>query len=220
MRFSTRMMQVAGTLALTAATTTWAGIHEKGYELGVYGGIENGDHRTQVPARGAYGFRAAYAFTKKIMAEMVVDSFPTTRDVTIRVGNPSLPASQVATTITPDARFMSYSVGLMANFMTERDVKTTPYFNVNLGFITEDRGGGRFSVRTVPSNPGSVVSGEILAQKDTGTLLTVGAGARSFLTDTIGLRYEIKYIHHDSFGINQDGLQGTVGATFVLGGKK
>src|SRR5262249_52630671 len=155
----------------------------------------------------AYGFRAGYAFTKKLMAELAVDSFSSDRTLTVFLGDPSFPASQVPVDSKVNTSFVSYTIGLCANFLTERDVKTKPYFNVNLGFITEDRNGATYSHQFNPNDPNSVVSGVFPAEKDTSTLLSVGAGARTFFTDMIGIRYEAKYLHHDSFGVNQDGFQ-------------
>lgn len=228
MKSMVHVIRVALVLVLSAASATPAGIHEKGYEVGVYGGAENGDQRTQVPdshilglrAGGSFGFRAGYAFSKKIMAEVTVDGFPASRDVTVRVGPATLPARQIPTNVHFDTTFIAYTLGLTANFLTERDVKTAPYFDVSLGFLTEDRDSSTFSVRTNPSDPNTTINGVVLARKDTATALTVGGGARTFFTDALGLRYELKYIHHDTFGINQDGFQLSVGATFVIGGKK
>jgi len=204
MKPKVQIFRVAGALLLTAATAASAGVREKGYEIGVYGGFENGDPHTNVPTGGSYGFRAAYAFTKKLMAELTVDAFPSSRDLIIRVGDPSIPIKQVPAGISPNADFLSYTLGLTANFLTERDVKTTPYFNVSLGFMTESRSAGSFSVRSNPNDPNSVVNGQFLAQKDTGTALSVAVGARTLLTPTMGLRYDLRYIHHDTFGKNQD----------------
>ncbi|HZE89924.1 MAG TPA: outer membrane beta-barrel protein [Verrucomicrobiae bacterium] len=212
-----RVAIVAGLAAVTAAP---AGIRDKAYEVGVYAGIENGDQRTSVPSGGSFGIRAGYAFTKKIMAELTVDGFPASRQITERVGDPSLPIQQVPIETNPSATFVSYMLGLTANFLTERDVKTNPYFNVSLGFVNESRGSSDFTVRTNPNDPNSVISGTVLARKDTGTGLSVSAGARTFLRNNFGIRYEVRYIHHDTFAINQDGFQFSAGATFVLGGKK
>ncbi|MBI3448552.1 MAG: porin family protein [Acidobacteria bacterium] len=220
MKPTSSVMRVAFVAGLAAVTATPAGIRDKAYEVGVYGGVENGDHRTSVKSGGSFGIRAGYLFTKKIMAELTVDGFPASRDITERVGDPSLPVLQVPVQTKPSATFVSYMLGLTANFLTERDTKTNPYFNVSLGFVNESRGSSDFSVRTNPNDPNSVVAGTILARKDTGTGLSVSAGARTFLRNNFGIRYEIRYIHHDTFTINQDGFQFSAGATFVLGGKK
>jgi len=220
MRWIVRTGRVACVVVLCAATATPAGIRDKSYEVGVYGGIEKGDPRTDVSTGGAFGFRAGYAFTKKIMAELAVDAFSSDRTLTVFLGDPAFPPKQIPVQANPTADFISYTLGLGANFLVDRDIKTKPYFNVNIGLITEDRGMSDFSFQFVPGDPNTIVGGVILASKDTSTILTVGAGARTFFTDTIGIRYEVKYIHHDSFGDNQDGLQASVGATFVIGGKK
>jgi hypothetical protein len=220
MKPKVQLFRVSATLILAAVSLAPAGIREKGYEVGVYGGIEDGDHHTNVPAGRSYGMRAAYAFTRKIMAEFTVDAFPASRDLVIRIGDPSIPIRQVPASISPNADFLSYTLGITANFLTERDVKTNPYFNVSLGFMTESRSAGTFSVQTNPNDPNSVVRGGFLAEKDTGTALTVAAGARTFFTPSMGIRYDLRYIHNDTFRQNQDGFQVSVGATFVVGGKK
>ena len=240
MRRST-LLRIAVAAVLCAATVTPAGIRDRGFEAGFYGGQEIGDADTHVNSSPAYGVRFAYAVNRKVMAELNVDVFNTTFDYVGRAGDPSFPVNQVPFSENVATGFVSYTLGMTANFLADRDVKTTPYLSVGVGVMTEDRAGTQFCVDLFPQDttkcsdvdpdgglvdpnsnkdPNGVDWITEIRRRDTGTALTIAVGGRTFLTNWFGIRYEGRYYHHDTFSNNQDAFQVSVGATFTFGGKK
>jgi hypothetical protein len=245
----TLLPRIAIAAALCAATATPAGIREKAYEIGFYGGIENGGNRANVHSNSSYGLKLGYFFSRKLMFEVTVDSYDTTRDFEGRAGDPTIPANQIPFTHNAATRFTSYTAGLTANFLTDREVKTTPFLSVGVGGVTEARKGAQFCVdlqpETDPQNPNPLnatcadvrPNGSLkdpnskvdptgiewftfVNAKDAAPVIYLAVGARTFLTPWLGVMYEGRWYHHDTFGFNQDVFQLTAGASFVLGGKK
>lgn len=235
------VLRIAVAVILCAATSAPAGIRDRAFELGAYGGITSGDNNANISSDFSYGVRGAYAFSRKLMVEANLDVFDTDVELEGRAGDRNLPASQVPYTHETPTSFFSYSVGLTANFLTDKETRTIPYLSVGIGAVQEERTGATFCVDLAKTDntecsdvrpngslvdPGSGADPNAVAwissidEKDTGTLLTFAVGARTFLTSWFGIRYEGRWYHHDTFDMNQDAFQATVGATFVLGGKK
>jgi hypothetical protein len=239
---SRRLFPILAVLLLFAVSANPAGIREKSFELGLYGGIEDGDNDANVGSSNAWGGKVAYAFSRRLMLELNIDHFDSTRELVGRAGPNDQPANQIPYSITPDTEFMIYTVGLNANFFTDRDVRTKPFLGVGLGAATEDLQGGTTCIdlnkfdgiqcsdfkpngfpkdpNQPPASPSDIDIVNKLPRKATGTALTMSAGARTFLADWFGIRYEVRYFHHDTFNVNQDHFEASVGATFVVGGKK
>lgn len=233
-----------GAALLCAVTPSAGGIYEKGWEFSLMGGGQIGDSDAEVDRDVSYNLRIAYALTPKIEIEFAYGKFDTTRDITGSAGDPSSPTAQVDFSETGDTEFTYYSLGLTANFLTETDSSTLPYISVGLGSAEERRDGRQFCIDLIvdanpwtcadilpdgrladPSsgiqNPTQQVSWQTeLDRRDTGTLLTLGGGARTFLVDWFAVRYEVRYYHHDTFEINQDAFEISVGASFVVGGRR
>ena len=235
------LLRIAVAAVLCAATVTPAGIRDRGFEAGFYGGQETGDVDTNIKSHLAYGVKFAYAVNRKLMAELNVDSFNTSFDYIGRAGDPSFPVNQVPFSRSVDTDFMSYTLGMTANFLTDREVKTTPYLSVGIGVMTEVRSGTQFCVDIFPQDstkcsdvkpdgglvdpnsnkdPNGVDWITEIRRRDTGAAVTIAVGGRTFLTNWFAIRYEGRWYHHDTFGNNQDAFQATVGATFTFGGKK
>ncbi|HXI03490.1 MAG TPA: outer membrane beta-barrel protein [Candidatus Saccharimonadales bacterium] len=232
---------VAGVILLCAASLSAAGIYEKGFELGLDLGRQS-SNEPGVTADSCYGARVGWAITQKLMIEGDFAHFGSQREYAGFAGDPSSPANQVPFSKPASTEFDYYTIGLTASFRTATDARTLPYITVGMGSVVQTRAGARFCVDLKPGSsvtcadvnpdgtkkdpnasfdPGVEVSWqEFLPREDTGTLLTVGAGARTFFTDWIGVRYEVKYYHHDAFDENQDTFEGTFGATFFLGGRR
>jgi hypothetical protein len=244
-----RIVTRAAAAALVCAMgTAPAGVRDGMYELGAYGGIQAGDNNENVSSDSAFGARFGYALSRKIMIELNLDSFDTTKEIVGRAGRPDLPANQRPYSHEVGTSFLAYSVGLTANFLTDRDVRTTPYLSVSLGAVTEERDAALFCVdlrpnRGVPSTPQNPVCSDLnpdgtpvdpnynpardsvdyvslLKDKDSGALLAFAVGGRTFLSNSFAVRYEGRWYHHNTFRANQDAFELSVGATFVLGGQK
>jgi hypothetical protein len=236
---------VAGVFILGAATPLTAAIYEQSWEFGAYGGIQSGDSDVSVSSDSAFGFKAAFAINPKIMIEANVDRFDTNRDIEGAIGNPSIPTQQLEFSHEGGTRFLSITLGLTANFFTETDSRTIPYLSVGIGAVRETRDETQHCIdlNELPVNfvtcadinpngtvkdPNSNISrprsevhwSRSIEQGDTGTLLTMSAGARTFLSEWFGVRYEVRYFHHDAFDINQDAFEASAGVTFVVGGRR
>lgn len=224
-----------------AVSAAEAGIREKGFELGVYGGSQSGDDEADVEGDVTYGFKIGYNITRKLALQFDADFTDTTQEYSGMAGSPAQPANQVPYSTETDTSFQYYSFGLTANFLTERDGKTFPYANVGVGMVTQERGAAsvctdlnKFDSITcadvnsngTPVDPnqnipaGSVEYNNYIDEKDTGALISMAVGARTFFAPWFAVRYEIRYWHHDAFNENQDNLGLMVGASFALGGKK
>ena len=244
MRRTIHLAGIGFAVIVLASAAVFAEVRKEAYELGVYGGIENGDNNLNVASNHAFGLRFGYAISAKIMAELNVDMFDTNREITGFAGDPSQPATQRPFAVDAPTQFTSFTAALTANFLTEREVNTKPFLTVGLGIVSEERDGTNECVDLNPAQtdptrcsdvfpngsskdptnpmiqPNSVSWQQFLPEKDTGTALTLGFGARTYFGPWFGLRYEARYFHHDSFNANQDAFQLSVGATFVLGGSK
>lgn len=232
---------VAGVILLCAAGPSAAGIYEKGFELGLDLGRQS-SNEPGVSGDSSFGLKVGWAITQKLMIEGDYAHFNTQREYNGFAGDPSSPANQVSFARQATTEFEYYTIGLTANFRTETDARTLPYITVGMGSVVQSRAAAHFCVDLKPAgsitcadvnpngtkkdpNAGFDPSVEVawldfLPREDTGTLLTVGAGARTFFTDWVGVRYEVKYYHHDAFDENQDTFEGTFGATFFLGGRR
>ncbi len=246
---SSRIFMACGLFACCASLPAVAGIYDKCFEIGVSGGIQSGDNNQNVSSGSSYGLKFAYAISQRIMIELSVDKYDTTRDITGFAGPPSQPANQVEFSNEAGTDFLYIGMGLTANFLTESDSATIPYVSVGLGSVVEERAASQFCLDLKPdadpnssaavacsditpdgqvkdpnqniANPDEEVSWQtFLDEKDSGTLLTVGIGARTFFNDWFAVRYEVRYYHHDTFDQNQDAFEATAGATFVLGGRR
>jgi len=119
---------------------------------------------------------------------------------------------------------------ITGNFLTDRETRMVPYVSGGLGVVQETRDGFPLLVNIInPADPNGQDPNipdridtqiEVNETFDSSAVLTLAAGARTFLTDNWGIRYELRYFHHDSFGLNQDDYQIAVGATWVVGGQK
>ena len=156
-----------------------------------------------------------------------------------------MPTEQIEFSHEAGTEFLSISLGLTANFLTETDSRTIPYVSVGIGAVQEMRDGalncvdliqiGANSVTCADINPDGTVKDpnsnitqpedhvewiRTIDRKDTGNLLTIAAGARTFLSEWFGVRYEVRYFHHDAFEDNQDAIEASAGVTFVIGGRR
>ncbi len=245
----TRLYLACALLCLSSSPPAAAAMYDKAFEIGLHGGVQSGDNNENVNSDSTFGFKFAYALTQRIMIELAVDQFDTTREVTGFAGPPNQPANQVPFSNESGTEFLYLSLGLTANFLTESDSRTIPYVSVGLGSAIEERAGSQFCLDLKPDsdpnsptavscsditpdgrvkdpgqfvpNPDEEISWQtFIDEKDTGTLLTVAAGARTFFSDWFAVRYEARYYHHDSFERNQDAFEASAGATFVLGGRR
>ena len=98
---------------------------------------------------------------------------------------------------------------IVGNFLTDRDTKTVPFVLAGVGVIQETR---------KAFTDGSGV--EVAESFDSSALLSIGVGARTFFTDNWGIRYEVRYNHHDSFTKGQDEYLAAIGISWVVGGQK
>lgn len=235
----------AGAILLAGVSPSAGAIYENSFVFTLLGGIQSGDSDTAVASDSSYSFRVAYALTPKIEIEAGYGRFDTTRDITGFAGDPASPANQVEFSQEGATEFTYYTLGLTANFLTETDSSTFPFVAVSLGSAEERRDGQEFCIDLIttsanqfdcddvlpngqpvdpnvgPSQPREEVSWQrALERKDTGTLLTLGAGARTFFGEWFALRYEARYFHHDTFEVNQDAFEFSVGASFVVGGRR
>ncbi len=246
---SCRIFMGCGLLAWCASLPAVAGIYDKSFEIGIHGGVQSGDNKQAVRSDSTYGFTFGYAISQRIMIELGVDKYDTSHEVTGFAGDPSQPANQVPFSNEAGTDFLYVSMGLTANFLTESDSATIPYLSVGLGSVVEDRAASQFCLDLQPDpdpnaagavacsditpdghvkdpnqnipNPEEEVSWQThLNEQDSGVLLTVGLGARTFFNDWFAVRYEVRYYHHDTFDQNQDAFEATAGATFILGGRR
>jgi len=205
----------------------------------VFGGDEELG-RESPACSSMFGLSAAYALSPKLMVSLVYDRFPTTRNYIGVAGDPSQPATQVHFEEEADTTFSYYTAGITANFLTERDVKIKPFLNVGVGIVTEERAGTTFCIdlnshdtttcaqinpdgtQVVPGvgEPEAVDWQRYLDDQDTGTAITFGVGARWFFKPWYSAVAEFRYYHLDTYNVNQDAFQFTIGANFIVGGKE
>jgi hypothetical protein len=241
MRRSVLILAVAAAVICPAIPAT-AGLLEKSFEISAFGGVQSGN---AVASDSSFGLRFAYALSPKIEIEAAYDHFDTTRSVTGFAGDPSSPTQQIEFSRENPTEFTYYTIGLTANFLTETDHRTLPFISVGLGSVVESRDGSEFCIDLITSLANSVTCDDIrpdgrpvdpnagimnpsqevfwqrnLEREDTGTLLTFGAGAKSYFAERIAARYGVRYLHHDSFDSNQDVFEFSVGVSFIVGGRR
>lgn len=131
-----------------------------------------------------------------------------------------------------DDHFFRAILSITGNFLTDRDTRTIPYITAGFGIIQEKRDGFPFTADLVesvdhdmdPNTPRQNTTvthhSDVFESFDASAILTLGVGARTFLSDNWGVRYEARYNHHDSFDAVQDEYVISAGVTWVVGGKK
>jgi len=182
--------------ALLVATAAEAKNRDGAWELGLKASYIDNDDVTsttieELENSGSLGFRVGYHFSAALEAELI-GTFQNTE--TTGSGR-DVDVARVALVIT-------------GNFLTDRETNTIPYITAGMGVIQEKR--AAFTPATGPS---------VLEAFDSSAILTIGVGARTFFTDNFGVRYDIRYAHHDSFEELQDEFITSVGVTWVLGGQ-
>jgi hypothetical protein len=218
---------------------------EKAWEFGAYLGwvdtdTPDSDTLTKIDGSEAFGLRFGYHFSAAVEAEFIADYQSSQASAT---ENMALFFAMPADDINPDPNAGESFVGvnsgieeedvtvmrayavITGNFLTDRETNTIPYITAGLGVIHETREGFPFdyTVRITPDPnvpttfTDEVRSGEVTERFDSSAILTIGVGARTYFSDNFGVRYEIRYMHHDSFDELVDEYITTVGATWLLG---
>ena len=219
---------------------------EKAWEFGaVFGYMDtdtpDSDVLTKIENSAAYGLRFGYHFSAAVEAEVFADyqsSEAPVSDDTITFF--AMPADLIDPDPTSGESFQGIAPGsadsedvtvlraglaITGNFLTDRDGSTVPYITAGLGVIQETREGFPFDyvvrITPDPNVPTTFTdetrSDEVNERFDSSAILTIGVGARTFFTDNFGVRYELRYIHHDSFDELVDEYLASVGVTWLLG---
>jgi len=216
---------------------------EKAWEFGaMFGWMDtdtpDSDTLTKIDNSASYGLRFGYNFTSAVEAEIFADfqssQAATSADATLLFG---MPQSQIDPNMgeaflgvtggaeEEDVTVLRAVAVITGNFLTDRESNTIPYVTAGLGVVQETRDGYsyEFAVRTTP-NPNvptsftdSTRTDKINERFDSSAVLTLGVGARTFFSDNFGVRYEIRYIHHDSFDELVDEYITSVGITWLVG---
>jgi opacity protein-like surface antigen len=217
---------------------------EKAWEFGVLYGLmdtdtPDSDVLTKIDNSPSYGLRFGYHFSAAVEAEFFADyqssEAPTSADTVTFFAMPSdlvdpnmnesFQGVAPGTAESEDVTVLRAGLAITGNFLTDRDGSTVPYITAGLGVVQETRDGFPFEyvVRTTP-DPNipqdfaeETRSSEVNERFDSSAILTIGVGARTFFTDNFGVRYEIRYIHHDSFDELVDEYLTSVGVTWLLG---
>ncbi len=211
---------------------------EKAWEFGAVAGwmdtdIPDSDTLTKIDNSATFGLRFGYHFSAAIEGEIFADyqssEAPTNANVVSFYAMPemSLDPNENIVGINPtepeDVTVLRAVAVITGNFLTDRETSTVPYVTAGLGVIQETRDGFPFDYVVSmpdPNGPGTVSetrSGEVTERFDSSAILTIGVGARTFFTDNFGVRYEIRYVHHDSFDELVDEYITSVGITWLLG---
>jgi len=194
---------------------------------------------TKIDKSPSYGLRFGYHFTAAVEAELFADyqssEAATSEGLVIFSAMPenlvdpnmmeSFQGVAPGLAESEDVTVLRAVLAITGNFLTDRDGSTVPYVTAGLGVIQETREGFPFDyvVRTTPdpNTPQNFTeetgSDEVNERFDSSAVLTIGVGARTFFTDNFGVRYEIRYIHHDSFDELVDEYITSVGVTWLLG---
>lgn len=191
------MRKVSLVLLLIAAGlgSAEAGIRENSWELGASLTHVDGDKGVGVDNGTGGTVRCGYGISDKIQAEVLFSV--NSADVDPPLGR-NVPAD-----------FQRGIVQVVGNFLNDRGYKHVPYITAGIGIVnvTIDP----FTNRNGNDEPESF---------DSAALLTLAAGSRYFFTEDWGIRYELRYFHHDAFEQGQDVFVIDVGASFVLGGQR
>jgi len=216
---------------------------EKAWELGaVFGWMDtdtpDSDTLTRIDNSEVLGLRFGYNFSPAIEAELFADwqdsEAPVSDNATELFG---MPAMMVDPNMgdsfqgisggaeVEDVSVLRAAFVITGNFLTDRETRTVPYLTAGLGVIQETREGYsyEFTVRNTPDPnmplnfTDRVETARIDERFDSSAILTIGVGARTFFTDNFGVRYEVRYLHHDSFDELVDEYVTSVGVTWVLG---
>lgn len=170
---------------------------EKAWEFSAMGGWMNTDEIDDPEVvssdnSGAIAFRFGYHFSATLETEITAEF-------------------NKADTGDSESEFVRAALVLTGNFLTDRDTRTIPYISAGLGVINQ----------TVDAYTleGPIMDTEVGEQFDSAALLTIGFGARTFFNDWFGLRYQIRYLHHNTFEENQDEFLVGFGVTIVVGGE-
>jgi opacity protein-like surface antigen len=215
---------------------------EKAWEFGAVAGwmdtdTPDSDTLTEIDNSIAYGLRFGYNFSAKIEAEVFADwqssEAPTSATNTTLIGMPEAqidPNTDDFLGITggaenEDVDVLRAVLVITGNFLTDRETSTVPYVTAGLGVIQETRKGYEyeFGVRNTPDPnmpttfTDRVETDQIGERFDSSAILTIGVGARTFFTDNFGVRYEVRYVHHDSFDELVDEYITSVGVTWLVG---
>ena len=218
---------------------------EKAWEFGALFGYmdtdtPDSDVLTKIDNSSSYGLRFGYHFTAAVEAELFVDyqsSEAPTDDDTVTFyempqddldPDPNAGELFIGTSPGPDSEDVTVLRAVLAitgNFLTDRDGSTVPYITAGLGVIQETRDGFPFEYDVSVADPNlglptrvtETRSGEVGERFDSSAILTIGVGARTFFSDNFGVRYEIRYVHHDSFDELVDEYITSVGVTWLLG---
>lgn len=126
--------------------------------------------------------------------------------------------------------FLRAVLQITGNFLTDRETRFVPYISAGLGVIQETRDAFPVAINYVnPADPNGLdpnipnritIQQNALESFDSSAILSLSVGARTFFSDNWGIRYEVRYNHHDSFDASQDEYQITAGVTWVVGGQK
>lgn len=216
---------------------------EKAWEFGaMFGWMDtdtpDSDTLTKIDNSSSLGLRFGYNFSPTVEAEIFADyqssQAPTSDNATSLFGMPEMQIDpnmgEAFLGVTggaedEDITALRAVAVITGNFLTDRETNTIPYITAGLGVIQETREGYtyEFTVRTTPDPnvpttfTDSTRTDKINERFDSSAILTIGVGARTFFSDNFGVRYEIRYIHHDSFDELVDEYITSVGITWVIG---
>lgn len=179
--------------------------------------------------------------------DLVVErvAFPTCRANLTTTASDAECFQGVVTGIAPEFEdgddFLRGFAQVTANFLVDRETRTKPYLSGGVGVVSETREAFPYSATYQTTAPDNTLcpdgtegpdgdnlretctytqTGDNPERFDSAFLITLGAGARTFFSDWFGVRYEARYLRHDTFVEGQNEWLVTVGATFVLGGEK
>ena len=195
------------TIALMLATPVEAKNRDGAWEISVMDFSMNPDDKFDIDNSFGPALSVGYHFSATIEVELF--TFFTSTDIEGGIG-PG-PVGNKAFGMT-EADYLRTTVSITGNFLTDRDGSTIPYVSAGLGIIRETR-------EACDTNADPSCEPQ-LESFDSSAALSLALGARTFFTDWFGIRYELRYYHHDSFDLNQDEFAFGFGATFLMGGDK
>ncbi len=235
---------LAAGLVLPATAT--AKNRDKSWEFSAFASHLDGDPAVPVDNDFGYGIIIGYDLTAKLGTELLLSQTNTSYGALpdlATVASESVPPNPdpnnrvfagfgaLTPRINDSVEIFRAIAQVTATFFSDREVRTAPYITAGLGITQETRSPFTFDAdyrfedpEISPADPNRNVfvpgRREVVEAFDSSAILTIGAGGRTFLTDNWGIRYEVRYYHHDSFDRNQDEFQFLLGATLVVGGSR
>ena len=232
MRKALSLTLIATLLSLPAAQ---AKNRDKAWEFGAQVTNIDGDKDGEIENGIGTTLMFGYNISAKIEAELsltanTVDFSAVDDALTAAVDGAGVGGRLVGAPPDRDDSFLRAILMITGNFLTDRETRFIPYISAGLGVIQETRDAFPMTVDVVnPADPNGAdpnipnriqVPTNALESFDSSAILTLTVGSRTFFSDNWGIRYELRYNHHDSFETSQDEYQVSAGVTWVVGGQK